>query len=149
MKQIAVACVAGLVATCALPANLAPTPTDDVVVVTQVVVRDIAFLDSNTALLRFDPPPVYALWLAQVKECSGLSETAPLTYYVAPRVIIGPDGRLAEYIVGRHKIIFGLGAETVAWIVRHEQLHSLIDEPGHPDEYYKEKCGLLVNPPKP
>jgi hypothetical protein len=103
------------------------------------------------------------MWMAEVEQCSGLKRSQDtLTYWIAPRLFLRSDGRMAEYVIPHQMIVFGLGSETVSWIVRHEALHHLLvqidPEDQHPVEYYGGvnakgqvmvgKCELLVRPPK-
>lgn len=117
----------------------------------RVLARDVAFMEDTIPVVRFPPPPIYAMWRAEVEECSGLHRDGGLTFWIAPRVLM-PNKWLGMYVRPKRQAIFALGSETVAWIVRHEILHDLSDRPGHPPEFFGDsvslgRCGHLTRPP--
>lgn len=135
---------ATLAVTCARPVETEPTIERQA----QILVRDIAFMHDTMPLLRFDPPPVYAMWMAEVEQCSGLRRDGQPTYWIAPRAVMHNDW-IGMYVRQERRAIFALGAETLAWVVRHEMLHDRLNLPGHPPEYFGDelspgKCGHLV-----
>lgn len=130
---------------CGTVPPLAPKPT-----IASIVQR----FDANTLMLRLDVPPEYLMWLNDVEKCSGLTGHLDDTFWVLPRHWIFDDGkwhRMAEHISSTHQIIFGMGYEMEANVVRHELLHHLLGVPKdstepsiHPPEYFVTRCGDLV-----
>lgn len=130
-----------LLATCSARAKPVERPF-----LARLIEEHVSVLDSTTPLLRFTPPPIYTFWRAQVEQCSGLRNDTPISYWVASTVTLGKDGVLGMYVRSNQHIIFGLGNETVDWIVRHEMLHHLVNKPDHPKEYFDVKCAAVVKP---
>lgn len=117
----------------------------------RIIERDIAFMYDTVPVLRFRAPPVYAMWRAEVEECSGLKREGAPSFWIAPTTLM-PNQWLGMYIRQKRQVVLALGAETVAWIVRHEYLHDLINEPGHPAEFFGDsvslgRCGHLTRRP--
>lgn len=120
-----------------------PSPRD-------IIADNVAVMDGTTALLRFSPPLAYFFWRSQVEQCSGVLREGIPSLWIAPIVELNAKGAIGMYIRDQRRIVFALGAETVAWVVRHEFLHDLLNitqGDTHPAEYFGEKCGALVYPP--
>lgn len=137
-----------LCVTCApLPAPGAPSPAT----IARLIGDNIGVLDSVTLVMRFPAPPIYAMWRAEVEACSGRTRVEDVTVWVAQRPMLNASGAIGMYIAASRRIVLGLGYETVAWTVRHEYLHHLLNLPptvdAHPPEYFRGRCGALVYPP--
>ena len=121
----------------------------------EVLLRDLAWVDSVTPIVRFNVPYIYFHWREKVEACSGLQRVGWPKFYVAPISPLAPDGRVGFYAPDSQSIVFALGHEGIAWIFQHEILHWLLDpqtpiDP-HPPEYFggedgPGKCGHLVQP---
>ena len=119
----------------------------------------------------FTPPDSYTNWWAQVESCSAI--VAPMSrvawYWVPPLADLS-DGSFYNPATGTsvrglwvspHSIYLGesysrwspIFGEYIwtdgTWLdsmnVRHEMLHDLLQAPGHPAEFFKVKCGSLVD----
>lgn len=115
----------------------------------RILEADVAFIDT-LPVLRFEAPPVYAMWRAEIAQCSGITRKGAPTFWITQRAVM-PNNWLGMYVRQQRRIVFALGAETVSWIVRHEFLHDAVDEPGHPPEFFGDSqqpglCGHLVRP---
>ena len=95
------------------------------------------------------PPPQYQLWWRLTEECSGTSaELSRVSWYVVPdaRFLLSADGDSVQglyYPVSHHIVLAGQSAQS-GRLVRHEMLHALIGQAGHPTEYFQERCGGIV-----
>jgi len=98
--------------------------------------------------VAFSPPPVYTEWWRQVEECA--QRNAPLTrvtWFEVPNasffVYKGEqfDAHWWEY---NHWIVLASAYTNDAVTVRHEMLHDLLNEGGHPPDMFHEKCKSLV-----
>lgn len=101
------------------------------------------------------PPAVYRSWWRQVEECSG--RTADFTRTRFYTVIPTPnedslyfrDPRTGQYLDGEwvpssNAIYLAAGQVTNPGVVRHEMLHAILREIGHPARYFADRCAVLV-----
>lgn len=97
---------------------------------------------------RFDPPPVYELWWDMVTACSGQRALlSRVRWYVVPGAhTVEVNGeRYAGYWTSAGNAIVLAGAAVLdGSLVRHEMLHSVIKEAGHPRAHFLERCGGVV-----
>jgi hypothetical protein len=100
----------------------------------------------------FLPPPVFVTWWAMVESCSGLRRPASdITWYVVPRNTVtlrGTDaaGAFIEDARGPH-IVLASSVQDDGAVVRHEMLHALLRDPGHPRAQFLGRCAGEVNCP--
>lgn len=139
-----------LLATC-VQLETAPAPADEEMSRARLIAANTAVLDGSVTVMRFDPPPIYTLWRSEVEQCSGITRDGSPTYWVGSRPILNAKGALGFYVQGARRIVLGLGNESIAWIVRHEQLHDNLNLPlntadTHPPEFFRVKCRHLVFP---
>jgi hypothetical protein len=96
----------------------------------------------------FDPPPVYQLWWSMVRECSGRS--APLSsvsWYVVPganTVEVEGERYAGYWSSSGNAIVLAEAAMLDGPLVRHEMLHSLVQDAGHARRHFLERCGGVV-----
>lgn len=127
-----------------------------------VLAREIAWI-GQIPILRFEPFYAYFALKAEVEGCAGIKKEGMPTFYVAPVSPLAPDGRIAFYAPDSKSVVFALGWEKEAWIVRHELLHWILDghlppaapnetpdqaaNRAHPPEFFglEGRCGALVN----
>lgn len=136
-----------LLASCHQP-KTAPEPADHKI---KALADRLGWYSDSLPLLRFDPPPIYALWRAEVEHCSGHERAGWPKLFIAP-VEHFNGTHLAFYVYKQNAIVFALGSESAPWIVRHEILHFLLPPSHeHDPEYFGEgtRCGALVNLPSP
>jgi hypothetical protein len=98
----------------------------------------------------FTPPPAYARWWAQTEACAGRrGDLAAVRWYTTPgarTITQGRDTGLAGYYSPpSHRIVLADTAALGAAEVRHEMLHALLGEPGHPRAAFVENCGGTVS----
>ena len=94
--------------------------------------------------VSFQPPGEYRTWFAATEACSNRhADFAAIRWYEVPgRSFSCPTGEcVARWEPGPRIYVadFWIGHEMVA---RHEMLHSLIGESGHPNPPFGVGCGL-------
>jgi hypothetical protein len=94
---------------------------------------------------RFDPPAEYRAWFASTEACSGLvGDYERLRFYRVPGSEFGcPSGTCVARWTDDHRIFVAEAFLDDEMVLRHEMLHDLIGQPGHPDPPFGESgCGL-------
>jgi len=95
------------------------------------------------------PPAIYETWWHEVEQCSGMTgDFAAISWYYVP----GPGSFAAgsnPEIVGiwqqsHHSITLAEFVMEYAPVVRHEELHAILQRSDHPPEYFAQKCGSIV-----
>jgi hypothetical protein len=98
----------------------------------------------------FGAPPIYQTWWAQVEQCSGHSAAfGRVRWFVVPNAdSFIAEGRRDNGIWIEHYRYIVLGESRIgdSLVVRHEMLHDLSGSLGHPAEYFRQKCGGVVQP---
>jgi hypothetical protein len=95
------------------------------------------------------PPAQYQLWWKLTEACSGASgELNRVAWYVVPdaRSLPTADGDSVQglyFPVSHHIVLAGKSAQS-GRLVRHEMLHALLGQAGHPIEYFQRRCGGIV-----
>ena len=96
----------------------------------------------------FTPPPVYSQWWTMVEQCSGLSGSlAAVSWFVVPGSSVndGTDSEVSGYwSKASNRIVLANAFRTNGPLVRHEMLHALIQDVGHPASYFQQKCAGVV-----
>lgn len=90
------------------------------------------------------PPDLYRTWWARTEDCSGLQrDFADIHFYVVPGTEFDcPSGKcVGRWEPGNHIYIAESHSQD-EMVVRHEMLHALIGEAGHPDPPFGRGCGL-------
>ena len=93
-------------------------------------------------------PAVYREWFERTEGCSGRTgDFAAVQFYVVPGVETFPteDGaKVGEWISdgSTHRVIIAGNYQNHEMVVRHELLHTLLRQSGHPDEYFVSRCRL-------
>jgi hypothetical protein len=100
----------------------------------------------------FSPPAVYARWWAMTEACSGRTgDLATIHWYQVPGAweIRVHDGRAAAGYEepSSDRIVLAGDQVNAGSVVRHEMLHALLRQPGHPDAQFRGACAGLVEPP--
>jgi hypothetical protein len=98
----------------------------------------------------FVPPASYLIWWREIEQCSGVSGgySAVHWYVVAdvPYFTVGSDMRVR----GRWEPV-GNSITIAGWltsdslVVRHEELHAVLQTGDHPTEYFDTKCGTIIS----
>jgi hypothetical protein len=94
---------------------------------------------------RFDPPAEYRSWFSATEACSGLTgDFERLRFYRVPgEEFACPSGMCVARWTDEHHIYMADPFLANEMVVRHEMLHDLIGQAGHPDPPFGESgCGL-------
>ena len=153
MRRFALACVLSVVWITVAPACAKRATPALTTFQRDVLARQLGRINDTIPVLRFAPPRAYARWRAEVEACSGLTRTGWPAFYLAPIYPLDAEGHIAMYLYVNERILFALGVETDATVVRHELLHWLLIERyahgEHPAEYFGSedapgRCTTLV-----
>jgi hypothetical protein len=93
-------------------------------------------------------PAAYQDWFRRTEACSGLSgDLSKVQFYVVPGVETFPtsDGpQVGEWIgrSGGHQVVIAGNYRDHEMVIRHEMLHTLLKQSGHPLEYFVSRCRL-------
>ena len=93
-------------------------------------------------------PAVYREWFQRTEGCSGRTgDFEAVQFYVVPGVDTFPteDGsKVGEWISNgsTHRVIVAGNYQNHEMVVRHELLHTLLRQSGHPEEYFVSRCRL-------
>jgi hypothetical protein len=100
---------------------------------------------------RFTPPAVYRQWWALTEACSGRQGSfEAVQWYVLPNVstLLFDDGTAVNAAWERkgNRILLTAGTDGLyaGDLVRHEMLHALLQDGGHPRDAYIGRCGGIV-----
>ena len=98
--------------------------------------------------MAISPLPIYQEWWARTEACSGRSgRLGPIEWYMVPDVseFMTSQGEKvglwSHSSAGVRIVIAGDYLENEL-VIRHEMLHALLDQEGHPQEYFVDKCHL-------
>lgn len=106
----------------------------------------------QSGALPFTAPQSYQTWWQEVESCSGIDGNfGDVSWYYVPGVnvfTVGGNPNVAGYWQPYHHSVTlaGLRMDDPD-LVRHEMLHALLKLPGHPVEYFGQRCGSIVTPP--
>jgi hypothetical protein len=91
-----------------------------------------------------NPPAVYREWWAKTEACSGISKPFEQVrwYEIEGEGFPCPSGTCAGRWQKEHTIYLASRWAQHEMVVRHEMLHALIGEPGHPPELFEQACPL-------
>jgi hypothetical protein len=90
------------------------------------------------------PPAVYREWWAKTEACSGLSgDYERVQWSVVPgHSFPCRSGQCAGHWEPSHHIYLSADWTTNEMVVRHEMLHDLLNQGGHPDPPFGDPCPL-------
>ena len=99
--------------------------------------------------VRYEPPAVYATWWQMVEACSGAQgNLAAITWYVVPNAwsipLAGKENIGGYWSKATNEIVLAGQSSLDGGSVRHEMLHALLNEPGHPRAAFLAACGGTV-----
>jgi hypothetical protein len=98
--------------------------------------------------IRFTPPPVYQVWWSLTEECSGRSgSVSSVEWFVVPGVSeFEHEGRTVSGYWSRvsNRVVLAEKAMMDGSLVRHEMLHALEHDIGHPRQAFLQRCGGVV-----
>lgn len=93
-------------------------------------------------------PAVYREWYQRTEACSGRTGNLDaVQFYVVPGVETfetrdGPQVGVWIGEGGSHRIVIAGNYQGHEMVVRHELLHTLLRQAGHPEEYFVSRCRL-------
>lgn len=90
------------------------------------------------------PPAIYRQWYAETEACSGLTGDFDRIQWQHEYDIRNGDITYGGYWVHPHTIIIRDDFALVAWKVKHEMMHELLQHSGHPALYFEQVCGNLM-----
>jgi hypothetical protein len=97
----------------------------------------------------FSPPTVYSTWWNMTQACSGLTGSLEaVTWYSTDEVL--HDAQTGEVLNGywssaSNRIVLVTDAVRDGGTVRHEMLHALLRQAGHPRSQFLGKCAGIVH----
>jgi hypothetical protein len=98
--------------------------------------------------VRLAEPEIYRDWYQKTEACSGRTgEFSTIQFYVVPGVDSFPTeegAKVGWWILdgGTNRIVLAGNLASQELVVRHEMLHALLQRPGHPTEYFVDRCHL-------
>ena len=94
---------------------------------------------------EMSPPAVYARWWQLTESCSGRSrDLASIRWYRTPGSSFIHDGEPAAGLSFGNRIVIAQEYLYDGPIVRHEMLHALLGDGGHPRSAFLGSCAALV-----
>jgi hypothetical protein len=101
-----------------------------------------------SGVVGFVPPAVYASWWQLTERCSGrVGEFGGVRWYLVPGVasfnLEGQSVAGAWYSAG-NRIVIAADYLTDGELIRHEMLHALLQQGGHPRGSFLGSCGDIV-----
>ncbi|MBC7895821.1 MAG: hypothetical protein H7066_10415 [Cytophagaceae bacterium] len=97
---------------------------------------------------RFSPPEVYRTWWKMVEACSGLRGAFDDVHWYRASVVELQEregnGTLAYWEERGNRIVLSDNVVDFGRGVRHEMLHALVRQRGHPRELFAERCAGVV-----
>jgi hypothetical protein len=98
--------------------------------------------------VSFTAPTEYLTWWDRTSSCSGLAGSMRrIEWYVVPNAATfstdqGEKVGIRVRTGDRIQIVLAGQYQMHEMVVRHEMLHALLNESGHPDLYFTERCHL-------
>ena len=92
----------------------------------------------------YAPPAQYRIWWEKTEACSGLSGSFDRIHW---EVVPGHDfscasGECVGHWQSDHRIFIASDWTSNEMVVRHEMLHDLVGQPGHPNPPFGQGCPL-------
>lgn len=99
--------------------------------------------------VAFSPSPAFRDWWLATESCAGLSGSfSSVEWFVIPGVETFDPGTGTQVVgmwsrgAGGTRITLAGAWQGSEFVVRHEMLHALIGQSGHPALYFEIRCGL-------
>ena len=100
--------------------------------------------------MRVEPSAQYIAWWNELEACSGLSGNVyAVAFYVLPNdstIRVGSEFYWGYWIQEGDRIILAGPWATSEKLVKHEEMHALLQSPLHPAAYFNGPCGDLTYP---
>ena len=98
--------------------------------------------------MKIEPSTQYIGWWDELEACSGLSgDIHSVAFYVIPNdsiIKVGSESYWGYWITSGNKIVLAEKWDTSEKLVKHEEMHALLQSPLHPQEYFNGPCGDLT-----
>ena len=92
----------------------------------------------------------YITWWNELETCSGLSgDIRAVSFYVLPNdstVQVGNESYWGYWIESGDRIVLAGPWVSNEKLVKHEEMHALLQSPLHPPAYFNGPCGDLTYP---
>lgn len=98
--------------------------------------------------VEWNPPARFALWWRMTESCSGrLGDFRAIRWYIMPNTSsFDLDGtQVSGAAIGKKRIVLADAHRLDGSVVRHEMLHTLLDESGHPRGAFMVACDGVVS----
>ena len=100
--------------------------------------------------VKIAPSAQYIAWWNELEACSGLSGNIhAVSFYVLPNdttVRVGNESYWGYWIEAGDRIVFAGPWAANEKLVKHEEMHALLQSPLHPAAYFQGPCGDLAYP---
>ena len=100
--------------------------------------------------VRVAPSAQYITWWNELEACSGLSgDIHAVSFYVLPNdttVKVGNESYWGYWIEAGDRIVLAGPWANDEKLVKHEEMHALLQSPLHPPAYFEGACGDLAYP---
>ena len=98
--------------------------------------------------VKIEPSTQYIGWWNELEACSGLSgDVHAVAFYVVPNdsiIKVGSESYWGYWIKSGNKIVFAEKWAASEKLVKHEEMHALLQSPLHPQAYFNGPCGDLT-----
>jgi len=98
--------------------------------------------------VKIDPSAQYISWWDELEACSGLSgDVHAVAFYVVPNdtiIQVGNESYWGYWIKSGNKIVLAEKWAASEKLVKHEEMHALLQSPLHPQAYFNGPCGDLT-----
>jgi hypothetical protein len=106
-------------------------------------------IDLSNAL-KVEPSAQYIVWWNQLEACSGLSgDVHAVAFYVVPNdstIQVGSESYWGYWIKNGNKVVLAGAWADNEKLVKHEEMHALLQSALHPPAYFNGPCGDLTYP---
>ena len=99
--------------------------------------------------IRFQPDAArYRTWWSEVEACAGrTARYEAVSWYLVPgteTIVLQGRDVWGYWTSSTNRIVLTEGATVHANVVRHEMLHAILRAEGHPEEYFRRRCGGVL-----
>ncbi len=100
--------------------------------------------------VRVEPSAQYITWWNELEACSGLTgDVRAVAFYVIPSVTtvqVGSETYWGYWIKEGDRIVLAGAWTANEKLVKHEEMHALLQSALHPQAYFNGPCGDLTYP---
>jgi hypothetical protein len=99
---------------------------------------------------KVEPSAQYVAWWNELEACSGLSgDVHAAAFYVFPNdstIQVGSESYWGYWIKNGNRIVLAGARADSEKLVKHEEMHALLQSALHPPAYFNGPCGDLTYP---